>query len=209
MKYTKAWLNYEKAENAPEDICVTLSERGPVADSIRRELELAFPAMYGVTPVFRDTAEDASLAVTFDCNMACGLGEEGYRIEAVPGSIRVVSGGQRGLLYGMFAMLKRLRVGKTVFTLEKVPSNPWRMLDHWDNLDGSIERGYSGKSFFFRDNEITVTERIRDYARMIASVGINAVCINNVNVRGVAAELITERYREPLVRLSRILRGTA
>lgn len=84
MKYTKAWLNYEKAENAPEDICVTLSERGPVADSIRRELELAFPAMYGVTPVFRDTAEDASLAVTFDCNMACGLGEEGYRIEAVP-----------------------------------------------------------------------------------------------------------------------------
>ncbi len=98
-------------------------------------------------------------------------------------------------------------MGKTVFTLEKVPSNPWRMLDHWDNLDGSIERGYSGKSFFFRDNEITVTERIRDYARMIASVGINAVCINNVNVRGVAAELITERYREPLVRLSRIFEG--
>lgn len=201
MKYTKAWLNYEKAENAPEDICVTLSERGPVADSIRRELELAFPAMYGVTPVFRDTAEDASLAVTFDCNMACGLGEEGYALRRA-GSLRVVSGGQRGLLYGMFAMLKRLRVGKTVFTLEKVPSNPWRMLDHWDNLDGSIERGYSGKSFFFRDNEITVTERIRDYARDDRFCRYQRRVHNNVNVRGVAQELITERYREPLVRLS-------
>lgn len=204
MSYTKAWLNYQKLANCPAEIAVSLAEQGPVADSIRRELELAFDAMYGVKPVFADTVKDAALGVTFCCDAACGLGEEGFRVEAASGSIRVVSGGQRGLLYGLFAMLEQLRMGKTDFALEKIPSNPLRMLDHWDNLDGSIERGYSGKSFFFRDNEMTVTERIRDYARMIASIGINAVCINNVNVRGVAAELIAERYREPLIRLARI-----
>ena len=49
------------------------------------------------------------------------------------------------------------------------------MLDHWDNMDGSIERGYSGNSFFFENNDIIINERTRDYARLIASIGINAV----------------------------------
>ena len=204
MTYTKAWLNYEKMDDSPERICVALSETGPIADSIRRELQIAFEAMYGVAPIFADQTDKEALFVTFHCSKVHMYGEEGYLVKAVPGKITVESGGQRGLLYGMFAMLERLRMGEYAFTLAQTPSNPIRMLDHWDNLDGSIERGYSGNSFFFCNEEVTVTERIRDYARMIASVGINAVCINNVNVRGVAAELITARYRAPLVQLSRI-----
>ena len=203
MTYTKVWLNYQKLQNLPVGITVTMEEEGPVAESIRRELTEAFTAMYGTTPVFTEE-RGAGLHITLSRDESSGLGEEGYRIEATPASIQITSGGQRGLLYGMFAMLEKLRLGNTSFTLEKLPSNPLRMLDHWDNLDGSIERGYSGNSFFFRDGEIMVTERIRDYARMVASIGINAVCINNVNVRGIAVQLITERYRKPLIEISRI-----
>ena len=83
MSYTKAWLNYQKLANCPAEIAVSLAEQGPVADSIRRELELAFDAMYGVKPVFADTVKDAALGVTFCCDAACGLGEEGFEHGAV------------------------------------------------------------------------------------------------------------------------------
>ena len=49
-------------------------------------------------------------------------------------------------------------------------------------MDGSIERGYSGASFFFQDNEVLVDDRTKDYCRLVSSVGINGVVINNVNV---------------------------
>lgn len=84
------------------------------------------------------------------------------------------------------------------------PSNPLRMLNHWDNLDGSIERGYSGNSFFFREDCITVDRRIRDYARLTASTGINAVVINNVNVVKAASWLISDRYYAPLRQIQEI-----
>ena len=53
------------------------------------------------------------------------------------------------------------------------------MLNHWDNMDGSIERGYSGNSFFFEKDEILIDERTVTYARLLASVGINGAVINN------------------------------
>ena len=69
------------------------------------------------------------------------------------------------------------------------------MLNHWDNMDGSIERGYSGDSFFFKDSEILIdVPRLTAYARMLASVGINGITINNVNVKDAASWLITDRY---------------
>ena len=54
------------------------------------------------------------------------------------------------------------------------PSSPMRMINQWDNLDGSIERGYAGNSIFYKNNELTENlERIKDYARLLASVGLN------------------------------------
>ena len=76
------------------------------------------------------------------------------------------------------------------------------MLNHWDNSDGSIERGYSGNSFFFNNGEIILDDRTRDYARLISSIGINAVVINNVNVKNEAVEFITEKYLPTLKELS-------
>lgn len=84
---------------------------------------------------------------------------------------------------------------------------PLRMMNHWDNMDGSIERGYSGKSFFFEDDDILVNDRTITYARLMASIGINAVVINNVNVKGCATWLVTEKYFAKLKSLSEVFAG--
>ena len=71
---------------------------------------------------------------------------------------------------------------------------PLRMMNHWDNMDGSIERGYSGESFFYKDYEILWDERLEHYTRMMASIGINGIVINNVNVHEKETYLITDTY---------------
>ena len=85
-----------------------------------------------------------------------------------------------------------LQNGDTGPPPEGAPAVPERILNHWDNLTGEVERGYSGKSLFFKDGAVSYDPaRIRDYARFLASVGINRVCLNNVNVTPQAARLIT------------------
>jgi len=82
-----------------------------------------------------------------------------------------------------------------------------RILNHWDNITGIVERGYSGKSLFFKDGEVCYdTERIHDYARFLASIGINRVCCNNVNVTERAARLITREMLPDIAGLADIFR---
>ena len=86
-----------------------------------------------------------------------------------------------------------LQNGQTGLSPEGVPAVPERILNHWDNLTGEVERGYSGKSLFFNNGAVSYDPaRIRDYARFLASVGVNRVCLNNVNVTPLAARLITD-----------------
>ena len=72
--------------------------------------------------------------------------------------------------------------GESIRGLEirEKPENPFRMLNMWDNIDGTIERGYAGELFLYEKGEIQITDRTRDFARLMASVGINAIAINNV-----------------------------
>lgn len=79
--------------------------------------------------------------------------------------------------------------------VRSIPDQSIRMLNHWDNFDGTIERGYAGESIFFSNNQFRKDhETLREYARLLTSIGMNAVSINNVNVRGKAKWLITEPY---------------
>ncbi len=120
---------------------------------------------------------------------------ESYSVTSDENGAFVTGGSGVGILYGVFALLRGLRLGGLGRFSESItPSQPLRMLDHWDNLDGSIERGYSGRSFFFRDGELLINERTVTYARLLSSVGINACAINNVNVRDGAQMLITEKF---------------
>ena len=91
----------------------------------------------------------------------------------------------RGLIYGAFAFLRRVATGGTLSDLSQLeqPAAHIRMINHWDNLSMSVERGYAGKSIFRWDQLPIRDSRTLDYARMLASVGINAIAINNVNAQ--------------------------
>lgn len=136
------------------------------------------------------------------------LPKEGYRIRYEAGFC-VEGADESGLLYGVFALLMRLAAGETPteINLESAPALPRRMINHWDNMDGSIERGYAGQSIFYQNNAFQYSPaRIRDYARMLASVGINIVVINNVNVTPVSARLITGELLPEVAQLAAIFR---
>ena len=90
----------------------------------------------------------------------------------------------RGVLYGVFAFLSKIARAESLQSLNEVqvPANTVRMVDQWDNLDGTIERGYAGASLFFENGQVRQDlSRAGEYARLLASVGINACAINNVN----------------------------
>jgi len=90
----------------------------------------------------------------------------------------------RGVLYGVFALLSKIARLESVAALDEVrhPYAPLRWVNQWDNLDGKIERGYGGPSIFFAGGKVREDlTRAGQYARLLASIGINGCTINNVN----------------------------
>ncbi len=90
----------------------------------------------------------------------------------------------RAVLYGAFALLRKIAEGESTSALNEVqqPSAPVRWVNQWDNLDGSIERGYAGRSIFFENRSVRPDlTRATEYARLLASVGINGCNVSNVN----------------------------
>ena len=128
--------------------------------------------------------------------------EESYILDG-----NVIRGGNTGLLYGVYACLEALVAGEAMPAGEQRPFYPLRMLDCWDNADGSIERGYSGRSLWFEGGRLDWDpRRIRQLGRMLASVGINALCVNNVNVHAEAEKLIEDEGLPALSGLADALR---
>jgi alpha-glucuronidase len=121
--------------------------------------------------------------VTLRVSKAVGLKKDGYRLN----SGEIVSNTPQGVLYGVFDYLRRQQLGESLNNVVSNPSYQYRLLNHWDNQNGSIERGYAGKSIFWRNgsNQFIVTNedkiRWKMYARANASVGINGAVLNNVN----------------------------
>jgi alpha-glucuronidase len=116
------------------------------------------------------------------------LNDEGFALlEGVMHGQRViviVGGSDRGALYGTFAFLRRIAQGLDVAKIREVqnPSAQIRWVNNWDNLDGSIERGYGGRSIFFEGRSVRADlTRVTEFARLLASVGINGCDITNVN----------------------------
>lgn len=90
----------------------------------------------------------------------------------------------RSILYGVFALLTKIARNADVGGLNEIsePHAPIRWVNQWDNLDASIERGYAGNSIFFENGRVRADlSRVSEYARILASVGINGCVINNVN----------------------------
>ncbi|WP_261511854.1 alpha-glucuronidase [Chryseobacterium paludis] len=108
----------------------------------------------------------------------------GYTIKSIQNKLVISAEKEIGLLYGVYHIL-RLQQTKSALTnlnITEKPSYDVRILNHWDNLDGTIERGYAGHSLWkWEDLPHSVSPRYEEYARANASIGINATVLNNVN----------------------------
>lgn len=137
-------------------------------------------------------AHDSDLL--FELTKNFSLGTEGFSISNKNSKVIIHAQTTKGLLYGMFFLHRSLiENNNNVREIISKPDQSLRMINHWDNMDGTIERGYAGNSIFFKDNDFRRDyDLVREYARLLSSVGINAVTLNNVNVRGRAIELICE-----------------
>ena len=208
MGFEQMWLNVQK--DKPGAQCfkrIVYPEGSRIMENAARELQAAIAQMTGKKPVLCLDLNQNEGAEVISLSLRPGFPPEGYKISGNGETVAVEASDENGILYGCFELIRQLSLGTQTqeFSIEKSPAIPLRMLNHWDNMDGSIERGYSGNSFFFEKNEILVDDRIRTYARLLASVGINGTVINNVNVKDAATDLITDRYFEKLRILSEIL----
>jgi len=139
-------------------------------------------------------------------NVQSGLGD-GFQLEHADENISI-TGGETGVLYGAYRVLMALYTGeKLPKSHAQAPQYALRMLNCWDNAEGDVERGYSGRSLFFEGGRLSYDPaRIRQLARMLASVGVNVICINNVNVHAPAHKLIEEEWLPEVAELAALLR---
>ncbi|HEY6332669.1 MAG TPA: alpha-glucuronidase family glycosyl hydrolase, partial [Blastocatellia bacterium] len=218
-----AWLRYARIEDKAAvaqyeslPACVVVYGDSVVTQAARQELILGVRGMLGRTLRLGATAagEDEIILTTMDSAPslisstinAAALQKDGYVLHSLHAGDRshvvVASQNDRGVLYGVFALLRMIAMGRPVDHLDVISNTyaPVRMLNHWDNLDGSIERGYAGRSIFFSDGSVrTDLTRVGDYARMMASVGIDACSINNVNAD---PKVITPEFVPQLARVA-------
>lgn len=187
-----AWLRYPKVGDAAVLAAyraniseIVVSGDSPVLGAARDELRRGLSGLLGQDVPVRNAVTRGG-AVVVDAAGGAGIPVDGYAITAEIVAdrrmIRVTSGSGRGALYGVFALLRRMQQHLPIrdWTARDYPRVPIRMVDQWDNLDGSVERGYGGRSIFWSDPPDAVA-RQKDYARLLASVGVSAICINNVN----------------------------
>jgi alpha-glucuronidase len=201
------WLNPALVSSPP----ITVHSADPAAGTIRGEIDRVRTAGGDVQVALCTLDHLAETPLEEEVRAALpadGLGTEGFVVVRRGGQVVVAAEAGRGLLYGYFHVVRR---GDRLEDTVELPAYPVRMLDHWDNLVphpvmGAVERGYAGGSIFFHDGAVVEDlSRVREYARLLTSIGINAVSINNVNVRGPATRLLTDLLPD-VARIAAVLR---
>jgi len=215
-----AWLRYAPLDAASKqqyagvpDTIVRLGDSAAL-QAAQQELARGLAAMLGRQPVLADHWTSGPAIVLARINSlppgianppsATNIDPDSFWLmtRAMQGSrcLLIASPSNRGVLYGVFALLSRIARGENLRSLDELqqPSAPIRWVNQWDNLDGSIERGYAGPSLFFENGTVRPDlTRAADYARLLASLGMNGCAINNVNAnpRLLTAELLPQVAR--------------
>lgn len=190
---------------------------GPVRDAAVEELTAAVHDLFAMEATVVATASKGprlllgtkeNLGISFEENRIPD--REGFTVVLLDrDTLVLVGGGEEGLLHGVFYLLRAIGCGRSPAEAQctENSTNPLRLVLHWDNGDGTVERGYAGGSIFYKDYAITKDmRRIRDYARMLASVGINGIVINNTNVGKKETRFMTDEYLPNIARLADMFR---
>jgi len=200
----KLWLRYAAPGDASKTYRRTVQQirvegTSATCGVIREELRSAITAMLGGNVSGDGAVQDGSVLVGTPGNSAAvrelnwaadlaAVGDEGFIIRSTQlggKAVTVIAANRElGALYGAFHFLRLMQTGQPIDKLDiaEKPLLQLRLLNHWDNPNGSIERGYAGRSLWQWDElPDTLSPRYTDYARACASIGINGAVINNVN----------------------------
>ncbi|HRG81624.1 MAG TPA: alpha-glucuronidase family glycosyl hydrolase [Chitinophagaceae bacterium] len=183
------------------------------ANAIKNELSIAIPALLGIQPVFYSDATltgNTGLYINTDAGYAASItqqiikrqketGAEGFYLYEGKNKkqqpvLSIISQSDQGSLYAVFHLLRMMQNMQTIqeLNLLSVPKLQLRLLNHWDNLNRSVERGYAGLSLWnWHTLPGYIDQRYIDYARANASIGINGTVLTNVNAN---ATVLTAPY---------------
>ncbi len=132
-----------------------------------------------------------------------GIRANGYAIEQTGSGVKIYSSDDLGALYGVYALLRDSSLGKDSLYVSN-PAYGLRILNHWDDLDGTVERGYAGKSLWkWEQLPDSVSPRYEEYARANAAIGINGTVLNNVNA---SPKILSAEYLPKVAKLADIFR---
>jgi alpha-glucuronidase len=223
------WLRYNPIGDADykETVSGLFSEvfvagEGETFDIIKDELSKAGEGMLGLKVLFTGgPANNTSLVIGTENDLSGflsdeiklqlkSIGKEGYFIDyATSGrkQIRIIANEPVGALYGTFHLLRLLQSGEDVATKLPIAESPkitHRILNHWDNLDRTVERGYAGFSIWnWHTLPDYIDTRYIDYARANASIGINGTVLTNVNANSL---VLSEPYLQKVKALADVFR---
>ncbi len=206
------WLRYAPLEgearhelqrNAPQIVAPSGPLRSATTDIAAKEL---WAGLNSLAPGQYPAENVNSVRIVLDCGKERGDGAHGFSLSPDPGggrpSFKISASDHIGCLYGSFALLRELSIGRKLadIRMTQAPALPLRLLNHWDNPDGHVERGYAGRSIFdWWHLPERLDPRMIDYARANASIGINGAVVNNVNAQ---AFMLEPRYIAKLKRLA-------
>ncbi|MDE5673297.1 MAG: alpha-glucuronidase [Duncaniella sp.] len=181
-----SWLPYGKDDKAT--VTVTQEHLSPTLSIACREL--------------RDNWNGQPVRLTKK-GIAKKLPRNGYAISRTDDEIVIQGSDDLGILYGAYALLRNPQSGKDSCLYDS-PAYDLRILNHWDNLDGTIERGYAGHSLWKWDElPKTLSPRYEEYARANAAIGINGTVLNNVNA---SPRILSHDYLVKVAALADIFR---
>ena len=222
------WLRYRRVADAARLAeyraalsSVVVQGTSPTLTAVRDELVAGLSGLLGRSVASTERLTAGSVIVGTPASSpaiaALGLasalrsvGDDGFVIRSmsVNGARAIIIAANRdvGALYGAFHLLRVLQTNQPLAALSitSAPKVQWRMLDHWDNLDRTVERGYAGQSLWdWTALPNDVSPRYRDYARANASIGINAAALTNVNAN---ASVLTAEYLPKVAAIANVLR---
>jgi alpha-glucuronidase len=224
----RLWLRYDKISDAGKlkqyhELLrgYWLTHDSPTMQAVRDELKMALPGLLGVdVPEVSSVNGNGILIVgkpghpsLQSLNLSSQLrdaGTEGFIVTSAMLNrkkvIVIAANEDVGLLYGVFHLLKLMQTHKDLndVSIASAPKIKYRILNHWDNLDRTVERGYAGFSIWdWHKLPDYIDPRYRDYARANASIGINGAVVTNVNAN---ALVLTPAYLEKVAALANVFR---
>jgi len=223
----RLWLRYQRVSDAAllqtyrnSLTGLYLPGASPTIRAAQQELLTALPALLDKKVPILQQARGASLAAgtlqqlgaiagDIPASALQQAGTEGFCIFSIAAPVKrivITANTDAGVLYGVFHFLRLLQSQQPIQPLSVVsaPGIRYRVLDHWDNLNRTVERGYAGFSIWdWHKLPGYIDQRYKDYARANAAIGINGTVLNNVNANALS---LSKEYLEKTAALANVFR---